>query len=135
MTPAATILAALGFLLIAQDARPTRLDLRVASEGWGPASPADVEAVLRSTADTLLPNFPGLQLPVIDVSRSQKDPITLYKRGPAGEMQVKLNVEGFLWARFAFQFSHELAHVFCGVEEFPNPTTATNPTMRRARAT
>ena len=121
MTPAATILAALGFLLLAQDARPPRLELRVASEGWGPASSSNVEAVLRSAAETLLPSFPGLQLPVIDVARSQKDPITLYQRGPAGEMQVRLNVEGFLWARFAFQFSHELAHVLCGVEEFPNP--------------
>jgi hypothetical protein len=34
---------------------------------------------------------------------------------------VKLAVEGLLWARFAFQFSHELGHVLCGVEEYPNP--------------
>lgn len=118
---------AVGMLLLlagagaGQDAAPPRLDLRVASEGWGEASPADIEAVLRSAAETLLPRFPGLALPALEVSRSTKEPITLYQRGPAGEIRVKLNVEGYLWARFAFQFSHELGHVLCGVEEYPNP--------------
>lgn len=121
MTPAAFFVAALVLLLPAQEARPPRLELRVASEGWGSASPSNIEAVLRSAADTLLPNLPGLSLPPIVVTRSAKDPITLYKRGPAGELQVKLDVEGYLWARFAFQFAHEFGHVLCGVEDVPNP--------------
>lgn len=104
-----------------QDAAPPKLELRLSKDGWGAASTADIDQVLRSAAGTLLPSFPGLKLPPLEVSRSQKDPITLYQRGPAGEIRVKLDVEGRLWARFAFQFSHELCHVVCGVEEYPNP--------------
>jgi hypothetical protein len=105
----------------AQDPAPPKLELRIAAEGWGEAPTSNIEAVLRSAAGTLLPRFPGHTLPVLEISRSTKDPITLYKRGPAGEIRVKLDVEGLLWARFAFQFAHELGHVFCGVEEYPNP--------------
>jgi len=104
-----------------QESPPPTLELRIAPEGWGEASTRDIEAVLRSSAGTLLPRFPGLHLPVLEISRSTKDPITLFKRGPAGEIRIKLDVEGLLWARFAFQFSHELGHVLSGVEEFPNP--------------
>jgi len=105
----------------AQDPAPPKLELRVASEGWGGASASDVEAVLRSAAGALLPRFPGHALPLLEVSHSAKDPITLFQRGPKGEIRVKLSVEGLLWARFAFQFSHELGHVLCGAEEYPNP--------------
>ncbi|HLY10776.1 MAG TPA: hypothetical protein VKW04_15845 [Planctomycetota bacterium] len=127
MTSAARLRAAAGLLVLlagpgwGQETRPPRLELRVASEGWGSAPPRNIEAVLRSASDTLLPFFPGLDLPVIEVSRSRENPITLYERGPSGEIRVKLDVEGLLWARFAFQFSHELGHVLCGVQEYPNP--------------
>src|SRR5579862_1995209 len=127
MRSRATIRATVGTLLLlaaaagGQDATPPALEIRVAKEGWGEAPAPDVEAVLRSASETLLPRFPGLRLPVIEVSRSQGDPITLFERGPAGEIRVRLDVEGFLWARFAFQFSHELGHVLCGFEEYPNP--------------
>ena len=89
----------------AQEDRPPKLQFRIAAEGWGAAPTSNIESVLRSASDELLPRFPGLELPVIEVSRSEKDPITLYQRGPAGEIRVKLAVEGYLWARFAFQFS------------------------------
>jgi hypothetical protein len=127
MKSAATVRTAVGALLLfvstaaGQDATPRALELRVAKEGWGDASAPDVEAVLRSASETLLPRFPGLRLPALEVSRSKGDPITLFERGPAGEIRVRLDVEGRLWARFAFQFSHELGHVLCGFEEYPNP--------------
>lgn len=127
MKAAARTWGAIGILSIlaqagsAQEPQPPKLELRISSDGWGEASTSDIEAVLRSTAGTLLPRFPGLKLPMLEVSHSTKNPITLFQRGPAGEIRVQLAVEGLLWARFAFQFSHELAHVLCGVEEYPNP--------------
>jgi hypothetical protein len=127
MTPAGRLCAALGLLVVlagsarGQDSRPPTVDLRIAADGWGTASVQDIEAVLRSAGDTLLPRFPGLRLPVLDVSRSRNSPITLFERGPGGEIRIKLDVEDRLWARFAFQYSHELGHVLCGVEEYPNP--------------
>ncbi len=104
-----------------QEAAPPAPELRVAEEGWGEASTPDIRSVLRSASETLLPRFPGLRLPALEVSRSKGNPITLFERGPAGEIRIRLDVEGPLWARFAFQFSHELGHVLCGFEEYPNP--------------
>ncbi|MBV8881491.1 MAG: hypothetical protein JO332_16110 [Planctomycetaceae bacterium] len=104
----------------AQEDAPS-LDLRVDAEGWGDADPENIRQVLRSVGEALLGRIPALKLPPIEVSRSHQGPITLFRRGPAGEFRVKLDVEGRDWARFAFQFGHELCHVACGGGEGPNP--------------
>jgi hypothetical protein len=96
-------------------------ELRVSKEGWGGASPADVAAVLRSAARAFSSAIPDLRLPPIEVSRGHGSPITLYRRGPGGEYLVRLDVEGNLWARFAYQFAHEFAHVLAGCHEYANP--------------
>ena len=95
--------------------------LRVAPEGWGDADPVDIERVLRSAARSLAEHVPDRTFPTLEVSRSTTSPITLYKRGPNGEIRVKLNVEGRRWAQFAFQFGHEMGHIVCGFEDYPNP--------------
>jgi hypothetical protein len=97
------------------------LEIRVAADGWGPAGAADITQVLRSAGDALASQFPDRKFPPIEVSRSSTTPITLFKRGPAGELRVKLNVEGPYWAQFAFQFGHEMGHIVCGFEEYANP--------------
>ncbi len=93
-------------------------DIRVAREGWGDAGVADITKVLESTAAAFGERFAGKTL---EVSRSRKDPITLFERGPAGEIRVRLNVEGRQWSQFAYQFGHELGHVACGFAEYVNP--------------
>jgi len=110
----------LAALLSLQEKREP-LVLRVASEGWGNAGTADISQVLRSAGETLASSFPGRVFPPIEVSRSSTTPITLFQRGPAGELRVKLNVEGPCWAQFAFQFAHEMGHIVCGFEEYSNP--------------
>ncbi|MBI3857607.1 MAG: hypothetical protein HY293_18150 [Planctomycetes bacterium] len=97
------------------------LELRVAADGWGDAGAEDVAKVLRSAGEPLAERFPGRKFPLIQVSRSTSTPITLFERGPAGEIRVKLNVEGRHWAQFAFQFGHEMGHIVCGYAEYPNP--------------
>jgi hypothetical protein len=97
------------------------LEIRVAAEGWGNAGTADIAQVLRSAGDALASQFPDRKFPPIEVSRSSTTPITLFKRGPAGELRVKLNVEGPYWAQFAFQFGHEMGHIVCGFEDYANP--------------
>ena len=93
-------------------------EIRVAREGWGDAGVEDITKVLESTAAAFGGRFAGKTL---EISRSRKDPITLFERGPAGEFRVKLNVEGRQWAQMAFQFAHELGHVACGLAEYANP--------------
>jgi len=94
------------------------VEIRVSPEGWGDADVADIRVVLRSAAEAL-----GRPLPVktIEVSRGRQNPITLYERGPGGEVRVKLNVEGRLWSQFAYQFAHEMGHIACGYAEYSNP--------------
>jgi hypothetical protein len=97
------------------------LEIRVAADGWGNAGTADITPVLRSAGESLASQFPDRKFPPIEVSRSSTTPITLFKRGPAGELRVKLNVEGPYWSQFAFQFGHEMGHIVCGFEEYANP--------------
>jgi hypothetical protein len=106
--------------------------VRVAAEGWGDAAPADIAKVLESAGAALTEHFPGRRFPPIEVSRSKDSPITLFKRGPAGELRVKLNVEDRRWAQFAFQFGHEMGHIVCGFEEYPNPNTWFEETLCEA---
>jgi hypothetical protein len=96
-------------------------ELRVTEGGGGDASTRDIAAVLRSAAEAFAPALEGVEAPVIEVSRGREGPITLYARGPKGEFRVRLDVEGALWARFAFQFAHEYAHVLAGALEYRNP--------------
>jgi hypothetical protein len=108
------------------------LVVRVASEGWGDAGTADITKVLQSAGESLTEFFPERKFPPIEVSRSKASPITLFQRGPAGELRVKLNVEGRLWAQFSFQFGHEMGHIVCGFEEYPNPNAWFEETLCEA---
>lgn len=88
------------------------LNVRVDKDNWKGDNPADVEAVLRSAARELLPQFPGITLEPLRVS-GIGGPITLFAREPDGSIRVKLNTGGKLWSQCAYQFSHELTHVLC----------------------
>lgn len=79
------------------------------------ASKPDIEKVLNSSASVLWRYFPGRKLEPIEVE-PQGGPITLFQRGPNGEIRVKLATGGTLWAQYSFQFAHELGHVLCGYD-------------------
>ena len=104
-----------------QDPSAKPLVIRVTRDAWGDAGVEDITKVLESAGESLAVLFPDRKLPPIEVSRSKTNPISLFQRGPAGEIRVKLNVEGTHWAQFAFQFGHEMGHVFCGFADYPNP--------------
>lgn len=75
-----------------------------------------VAPLLQSVARELIPLFPEHGLPVIEVEQ-KGGPITLFKRGPNGEIRVKLASEGTLWAQYSFQFAHELGHIVCRYDD------------------
>jgi hypothetical protein len=89
-------------------------DIEVMSDDWGDASVGDIQQVLASTAAALTAHIPRRTFPVIQVTRTTADPITLYELAPSGAIQVRLNVQDCYWAQFAFQFGHELCHILCG---------------------
>jgi hypothetical protein len=108
-------------LATGQEAQPRPLVIRVTRDEWGKAPPEDVKRVLESAGESLSVYFHSRSIPPIEVSRTDMDPITLFERGPGGEIRMRLNVDGMYWAQFAFQFGHELGHVFSGNLEYSNP--------------
>ena len=107
--------------LLAQEPAKERLVIRVSPDGWGDAGVADITKVLESAGQSLTAHVPALKLPPLEVSRSKESPIVLFERGSAGEIRVRLNVEDRRWSQFAFQFGHEMGHIICGYNDYPNP--------------
>ncbi len=91
--------------------RRHKLDIRVEQGDWGDASRGDIRAVLLSAAGELWRHFPDRRLPPIVVRRGTSGPISLYDRGPGGEIVVKLDVHNRQWCQFAYQFAHEFCHI------------------------
>ena len=93
-------------------AEPKPIDLLVVRDGWGDVRRDTVEKVLQSTAAELWKYFPDRKLPPIIV-QPRGGPITLFQRGPGGEIFIRLNTGQTYWSQYAYQFAHELCHVLC----------------------
>ena len=90
-----------------------RLDIRPNPDAdWGDAVLPDVKKVLYSAAETLWVHVPDRRLAPILVE-PRGGPIVLYRRGPGGAYQVRLNTTNRRWAQYAFQFAHEFCHILC----------------------
>jgi hypothetical protein len=88
------------------------LAMRVKPDGFGGASEADIKAVLRSAADEIWKHCPHTRFEPagFEIYHNGKYPITHYERAEDGYIVIGLAVGGNLWARFAYQFSHEFTH-------------------------
>lgn len=104
---------ALMCLPTAVEARPS---IRVQAGAWGAVSTQDIEAVLNSVADVLMPHFPSHASARIAVAFSNAGPRVLGQKSSDGAYQVLLNVTDARWDQFAYQFSHELCHIVSNFE-------------------
>jgi hypothetical protein len=86
------------------------IDIKVQAGGFGGASPADINAVLQSTAGELWRHCPGTQLPGIDVYHRPDHPQTDSKRAAEGRIAIGLAARDNHWAQYTFQFAHECCH-------------------------
>lgn len=113
-----SILAGFAFLFLASaqalaaNTPSARLPIEVREGGWGAAQVKDIEAVLGSVAGVLLPYFPGHESDRIQVEFSTQGPQVLLDKSANGAHRVILNVRDTRWDQFAYQFSHELCHIF-----------------------
>lgn len=99
--------------------------ITVAPGNWGAADVADIQRVLESVADELrlqVGYSPEARLNIRVVPRGVS-PRVLYERGPAGEYVVHLTARNERWFQYAYQFSHELCHIF---SNFDHKETANN---------
>ncbi len=95
---------------------PTRIAIHVKHGDWGTARVRDIETVLGSVANVLLPYFPQHASDRVLVESSKQGPRVLLEKSPDGAYLVLLNVQDARWDQFAYQFSHELCHIFTNYE-------------------
>ncbi len=94
-----------------------RMAIHVKHGDWGSARTQDIETVLASVADVLLPYFPQHASDRVSVaSSSRQGPQVLLDKSPDGAYRVFLNVQDRRWDQFTYQFSHELCHIFTNYE-------------------
>ena len=96
-----------------------RLSVRVQPGDWGNAAVDDVQAVLTSVADVLAPYFPRHAAARVVVNSSRTGPRVLARKSADGAHLVLLNVQDRRWDQFAYQFSHELCHIFSNYDQRP----------------
>ena len=110
------ILALVSTLWLAT-ATASQPSIRVEAGDWGSASAPDIEAVLRSVAEVMLPEFPHQAGVHVVVRASAAGPRVLAVKSANGEHQVLLHVRDTRWDQFAYQFSHELCHIVSNYDE------------------
>jgi hypothetical protein len=98
---------------------PGRMSIHVQPGDWGDARVQDVEAVLNSVADVLAPYFPHHASVRVIVGFSKTGPRVLERKSPYGAHRVNLNVQDRRWDQLAYQFSHELCHIFSNYDQRP----------------
>jgi hypothetical protein len=103
---------------VAAEAMPPAgaINIRVEAGDWGKVDPRDIEAVLTTVADTLLPSFPQHATERVSVAYSAAGPSVLLEKSATGAHRVFLNVRDARWDQFTYQFSHELCHIFTNHE-------------------
>lgn len=92
------------------------VEIRVEAGAWGNARPKDIETVLAMVANTLVSSFPQHAGERIAVAYSAAGPSVLVERSAEGARRVFLKVQDTRWDQFAYQFSHELCHIFTNHE-------------------
>jgi hypothetical protein len=88
----------------------------VSGGDWGAASPEDIKIVLTSVFEALAGDFPRHAADRIVVERSKSGPSVLAQKSGDGAYRVLLDVNDTRWDQFAYQFSHELCHIFTNFE-------------------
>ena len=101
---------------------PKPLDIRVQTNGFGKANPADITAVLQSAALEIWKHCSHTQLDGIDVYYRADHPQTDFKRTPSGRIGIGLSARDTHWAQYAFQFAHEFCHALANYSNDPQPS-------------
>ena len=90
-------------------------DILVVRDGWQEDRDT-VRKVFESTAREFSKYFPEQKIePIIVYPKG--GPIVFFQRGPGNEYVVHLDTGRTYWAQYAYQFSHELCHIYCRYDE------------------
>jgi hypothetical protein len=95
------------------------LSIEVQPGDWGDAHVRDIQAVLSSVAAVLQPYFARHSARRIVIRASNTGPQVLARKSADGAHLVLLNVRDRRWDQFAYQFAHELCHIFSNYDQRP----------------
>jgi hypothetical protein len=95
------------------------LDIHVQANAFGRASPADISAVLESSAFQICRHCLHTQLDGIDVYYRADHPQTDFKRTSSGRIGIGLSARDTHWAQYGFQFAHEFCHALANFSNNP----------------
>ena len=114
-TFSALLAAAVCPLTRADEAAGRTLDFKIAGT-FGDAGEADIQAVLKSAAESIWKHCPATtwEVPGFFVFHREESPITLFDHTKDGRISIGLTTKGKYWAQFAYQFSHEFCHALAG---------------------
>ena len=106
------------------------MDIVVQQSGWDEGRPVDVKAVLENVAKHICQPFrtPVEEtLHVVPAPETRRYPITCVRRASEdppvdSPIRILLTARGTKWAKFSYQFSHELCHVLSGYEDLEGDT-------------
>lgn len=96
----------------AQGANAAASGIHIAQSGWGDTDLRDLQVVLDAVAGELAAHFPKHTRGAIRVVPGGTNPAVLFEKGPGGEYLVELSAQDGRWYLFAYQFSHELCHIY-----------------------
>lgn len=88
--------------------------ITVAPGNWGTGQLRDIQQVLESVADELRGQVAYSREATLNIRVVPRGgaPRVLYQRGPNGEYTIHLTARNERWFQYAYQFSHELCHIF-----------------------
>lgn len=104
----------------------TRMTIELAPGNWGDVEMGDIQSVLESVLGEFQSHVAyqregGLKLRVVPRSTS---PRVLFDRGAQGEYVIYLTARNDRWYQYAYQFSHELCHIFSNFDHKDKPGDA-----------
>lgn len=106
--------------------------IRVSRDHWGGATPGEIHDVLVTTARELQVFFPERAGEAILVEHSPLFPMVLYERNGNGEYVIHLTVSGPRWAEYAYEFAHELCHIYANYQQRPHSAAAAHQWFEEA---
>ena len=94
------------------------MQIVVEPQDWGDARTSDIEKLLVDVAShieiSLRDSLTGVV--VVPAPEIDPNPRTLCRHSPSDPFRVQLTTRHKLWAKFAYQFAHELCHVLSNPE-------------------
>lgn len=90
--------------------------LFVIDDGFGNGLAENIEAVLRSAAESIWQHCPSThwQTSGFRIYPNEKHPICHFDHSAQGEVVIGLATKDTFWAQYAFQFAHEFCHALIG---------------------